>query len=907
MALLPLYAYIVAFSHAVKNDVYIPRAPSAGPEDFDCPMRQLALEFAMSTQPFLAQDKLQEIADALNGAQEAVNHSCVTVPADWPIKETLPPSWSDSDSDNDIPSIYVDFTRGDDANDGSIAHPLQHLDSAVLFARKHFGPSTPKRIVLRKGRHYLRRTVNITAEDNDLTLTNFDSELVELSGAQPINCDWQHMAGNDSWKVLPNTDGIFAGPPSPGQNSSVDLYLGQAASFADCQALVLPVYKALNLGAFTWQDSTAGSWANVCYGIVGGNYKTNTQSNAQTAVLVSGANLYSCKVTDSKITEIDGLRVNGTRAIRARYPNGNPEVFPCGFCSTLKAKSWLAPTCVQAPTMEYWPDEPLRNDTPSGWFQKYQLGVGGCCDGFTPNAGYWCGNHTQGGGAFTYLIPSGLTYDAATLPNAPYANPKNAVIQTWRPGHWSSWMFEVDDENYDPSSKTIKFSKGGFQGARGNKAGDEFYIENVFEELDSANEWFFNDSTRMLYFIANGTDTPADLVFEATNLRVLMNYTGTMAKPVENQVIRGMTLRDTRTTYLDPHGMPSGGDWGLERTGAIYLDGVKGVEISSNVLTRLDGNAISVNRYARDVVITKNEIVWNGDNAVSMWGDTQDIAFPDGTTMGYDGTDGNQPRGVQFVQNLVHEIGIWEKQSSMWFQAKSCSNVLDSNIFYNGPRAGINFNDGFGGNSTLKKNLLFNTCRESGDHGPFNSWDRQVYVTAVKNGTPSVIKEWDEITQNMMVANYNGQEGVDNDDGSAYYHTHGNFFVYSGNGMKNDFGGHDNHHYNNVYGYIGNCFKIVGQIEGHEDAFYNNTCVLSTAQTQYGSFDCNAQTDQNSWPKLGDNQVYVASGDPSKVGLCGMTEEAFQKANAGVDDGTVINGPPDNAQLIAAAKKLLLG
>merc|ERR1719461_2791 len=114
----------------------------------------------------------------------------------------------------------------------------------------------------------------------------------------------------------------------------------------------------------------------------------------------------------------------------------------------------------------------------------------------------------------------------------------------------------------------------------------------------------------MLYYYANGTETPDTLKFEATNLKVLVNYTGTMNKPVENQKIRGMTMRDTQYTYLDPHGMPSGGDWGLERTGAIYLDGVKGVEISSNVLTRLDGNAISVNRYARDVVITKNEIVW---------------------------------------------------------------------------------------------------------------------------------------------------------------------------------------------------------------------------------------------------------------------------------------------------------
>jgi len=907
MALLSLYAYVVAFSHAVKNDVYIPRAPSAGPEDFDCPMRQLALEFAMNIQPFLAQDKLQEIADALNGAQEAVNHSCVSVPTDRP-KTTLPRSWSD----NDTPSIYVDFTHGDDTNDGSLAHPLQHLDAAVHFARQHFGPATHKRIILRRGRHYLRDTVNFTAADNRLTLSNFDSELVELSGAQPINCDWQRIAGNDSWRVLPNTDGIFSGPPSPGQNSSVDLFLGHTASFAECESLVASVYRSLNLGAFTWQSSDAGEWSNVCYGIVGTNYQTNAQSNAMTGVLVNGANLYACKVTDDLISVIDGLRVNGTRAIRARYPNGNPETFPCGFCSTLSAKSWLAPTCVNSPTMEYWPETPLRNDTTvksNGeiWFAKYQLGVGGCCDAFTPNAGYWCGNNTQGGGAFTYLIPSGLTYDATMLPNAPYANMQGAVIQTWRPGHWSSWMFSVDADKYDGDSGTIKFSAGGFQGARGNKAGDEFYVENVFEELDSATEWFFNDTTRMLYYIANGTDSPSDLVFEATQLRVLLNYTGTMKEPVEDMVIRGMTLRDTRTTYLDAHGMPSGGDWGLERTGAILLDGVKGVQISSNVLTRLDGNAISVNRYARDVVIERNEIVWNGDNAVSMWGDTKDITFADGTSMGFDGTDGNQPRGVQFVQNLVHEIGIWEKQSSMWFQAKSCSNVLDSNIFYNGPRAGVNFNDGFGGNSTLKKNLLFNTCRESGDHGPFNSWDRQVYVTAVRNGTASVIKEWDTITQNMMVANYNGQEGIDNDDGSAYYHTHENFFVYSGNGMKNDFGGHDNHHFNNVYGYISNSFKIVGQVEGHPDAFYNNTVVLNTAQAQYGTFDCDPQSATNEWPMLGDNTVYVATGDASKVGLCGMTEEAFQKANPGADDSTVIKGPPDNAQIIAAAKKLLIG
>jgi len=67
----------------------------------------------------------------------------------------------------------------------------------------------------------------------------------------------------------------------------------------------------------------------------------------------------------------------------------------------------------------------------------------------------------------------------------------------WRPYHWSSWMFEVGSGD----SESLKFSKGGFQGARGPGAsGGEFYIENVFEELDSENEWFFDETNKKLYF-----------------------------------------------------------------------------------------------------------------------------------------------------------------------------------------------------------------------------------------------------------------------------------------------------------------------------------------------------------------------------------------------------------------------
>ena len=43
------------------------------PNDFDCPMRNLALEFSQYIQPWLTEQQLNEISDALNGSPEAQN------------------------------------------------------------------------------------------------------------------------------------------------------------------------------------------------------------------------------------------------------------------------------------------------------------------------------------------------------------------------------------------------------------------------------------------------------------------------------------------------------------------------------------------------------------------------------------------------------------------------------------------------------------------------------------------------------------------------------------------------------------------------------------------------------------------------------------------------------------------
>ena len=133
--------------------------------------------------------------------------------------------------------------------------------------------------------------------------------------------------------------------------------------------------------------------------------------------------------------------------------------------------------------------------------------------------------------------------------------------------------------------------------------------------------------------------------------------------------------------------------------GAIHLEGTKGVTIESCTVTRVDGNAIMLSGYNRNTTIAKNEFVWIGDSVIASWGYTAPLGGSHGDEIlaqyksGVDGTNGEQPRGTIASENFIHELGHFEKQSSPWFQAKSCQNVIKRNIFFNMPRAGVQAQD----------------------------------------------------------------------------------------------------------------------------------------------------------------------------------------------------------------------
>merc|ERR1719171_98645 len=365
------------------------------------------------------------------------------------------------------------------------------------------------------------------------------------------------------------------------------------------------------------------------------------------------------------------------------------------------------------------------------------------------------------------------------------------------------------------------------------------------EELDYPGEFFHDKRTGKLYVFHNGTGAPLSEEVVAPQKQVLVNASGTQWNPVKDIKLQGIKFSASAFTYMMPHGVPSAGDWALDRYAAVFLQGTENYLIEDCTFERLDGNAIMVSGYNRDATIQNSDFSFLGGNAVAAWGYTNEtdtdpgrpgIQLAGAPAAGIDGTDGEHPRHTMVIGNTAREVGLYEKQSSFFVQAKTAQSVIKGNVFFNGPRAGINANDGFGGGDEIAYNLVFSSCRESGDHGPFNSWDRQPFLTTVRTGSPSMQMQWREIHHNFFIDNYSPQEDVDNDDGSAYYHTHDNFLVYGGQGMKNDFGGHDNHHYSNIYAYVGQGLGLCSQLDGHEDQFFNNKLIMTGSDV--GGFTC---------------------------------------------------------------------
>lgn len=496
-----------------------------------------------------------------------------------------------------------------------------------------------------------------------------------------------------------------------------------------------------------------------------------------------------CRLPDVSDGTLDfsQLFVNGKRQIRARYPNADnsdPENYT-GYTTPKAAIGSDTPD----------PCPPLLHDM-----------------------------------TFSGAPSRGIVYDSETFTKKQWAKPHEAVIHIYQGCYWGNLQFQI--RHIDWENRRVWFGDGGHQmGAKWWEwpatvdKGSRFFIENVFEELDAPGEWYLDTSEGILYLMPEEGVYLETALVEAPLLQRIVEFKGTQRRPVHDVTLSGFRVAHSASTYLETYEVPSLSDWAIHRGGAVFFEGAHNCALAGCWLDAPGGNAVFMNNHNRGNRVTGCTFTQCGDSAICFVGSLE-------ATVGY---QKNFPYKCKAENNLIRRCGIFGKQVAGVYISRAKRITAGHNLIHDMPRAGICIGDGTWGGHTIEYNHIHDTCRETGDHGPFNAWGRdRGWCLAQSHAQYTINRSHD--AYNMLVdamepviIRHNFFEdhagwGLDMDDGASNYEIYNNLCV--GISIKLREGSHRTI-YNNIWvnGANAPCFHVGN--ENNHDRYFRNITVMS--------------------------------------------------------------------------------
>ncbi|MGD0536043.1 MAG: right-handed parallel beta-helix repeat-containing protein [Verrucomicrobiota bacterium] len=385
-----------------------------------------------------------------------------------------------------------------------------------------------------------------------------------------------------------------------------------------------------------------------------------------------------------------------------------------------------------------------------------------------------------------------------------WADPRGGFIHALHEAMWGGLHYVITGKD---AAGNLTY-EGGWQNNRPAPMHRQYrFVENIFEELDAPGEWFLDAHQGTLFFKPPPGLDLARATVEAVRLRHLIELRGSPARPVKFVTLRGFTFRHTARTFMETREPLLRSDWTIYRGGAVFFDGAEDFALDDCFLDQPGGNAVFVNNYNRRVWIRGCHIARAGANGIAFVGDPP--AVRDGVTWKQqndvariDRTPGqrtdNFPADCLVRDCLIHGTGRVEKQTAgveidlaQGITVRHCS-------IYDVPRAGINIGNGAWGGHVIEFCDVFDTVKETGDHGSFNSWGRDrfwnlrgVDLNTIMSGADRGLPFLDAVRPTVLRHNrWRCDHGwdIDLDDGSSNYEIRENLCL--NGGLKNREGFH---------------------------------------------------------------------------------------------------------------------
>ena len=384
-----------------------------------------------------------------------------------------------------------------------------------------------------------------------------------------------------------------------------------------------------------------------------------------------------------------------------------------------------------------------------------------------------------------------------------WANPEGGYLHGMHLHDWGDFHYRITGKNRQGELML----EGGWQNNRQSALHkDNQMVENIFEELDAPGEWYYNRQEQTLYYYPMENENVHTSRFESPQVKHLIELRGTATEPVKNISIEGIEFTQTVRTFMEVYEPLLRSDWMVYRGGAIVLEGTENCVIRDCYLHNLGGNAVFFSRYNRNSVVSGSHFTRIGASAICFVGDAGAVRSPsfeyqefvplEEIDINKGPKNDNYPAYCTVYDNLIHSIGLYEKQVT-GVELSMCSHItISHNSIYNTPRAGLNISEGTWGGHIIEFNDVFDTVKETGDHGSFNSWGRDRFwhpdyavMEDIVAKNPALILA--DIVEPVTIRNnrFRCDRGwdIDLDDGSSNYHIYNNLCLNGGVKLREGF------------------------------------------------------------------------------------------------------------------------
>ena len=305
-----------------------------------------------------------------------------------------------------------------------------------------------------------------------------------------------------------------------------------------------------------------------------------------------------------------------------------------------------------------------------------------------------------------------------------WRDPSGGYIHALHRHLWGGYSYKIMGKNKDG---TLSLS-GGWQNNRQMGMHDEYrYAVNIFEELTEPGEWFYNEKLHRIYVIPYPDD-------DLANAEIAVSHCFFVLENASDVRIENITFSRGSRTFMRTDEPLLRSDWTIFRGGAVMIEDCRDCMIDRCTFDDIGSNAVFVSGNCEHIAVTRCHIHDIGASGICFVGKPDAVRnplFEYGQILPFSALDMTAgPKSDEYVRNclaedcLISHTGIVEKQSA-GVQISMASKITVKNCTVcHVPRAGINISEGTFGGHLIEGCDVFDTVRETGDHGSFNSWGR---------------------------------------------------------------------------------------------------------------------------------------------------------------------------------------